>query len=60
MIYESIDLSEVSRLLASYHVRYVVVGQLEREKYTRLHEDFFQILGTRVFTSGATHIYRIR
>jgi YYY domain-containing protein len=60
IVYESNDSEEVSRILTQYDVTYVIVGQLEREKFTYLNEQTFATLGNIVFRSGGTVIYRIR
>lgn len=59
VIYESSDHAEVQQVLKKYGVQYVVVGTLERQKFTKLTEDIFMELGSIVFQSGLTVIYRI-
>ncbi|OGG35916.1 hypothetical protein A2363_01570 [Candidatus Gottesmanbacteria bacterium RIFOXYB1_FULL_47_11] len=58
-MYESEDVGLTRSILESYGVKYVIVGELEREKYTALQEAKFSALGTAVFTHGKTVIYRI-
>lgn len=58
-IYESEDIERTQSILETYGVTYVVVGELEREKYTALREEKFAVLGTPVFTHGKTVIYKI-
>ncbi len=58
-IYESQDLKETKELLNQYTVQFVIVGTLERQKFTKLVEDKFTILGQEVFRSGETVIYKI-
>ncbi len=58
-IYESEDLDLTRSDLVRYGVRYVIVGQLEREKYQDLQEWKFGQLGEVVFQSGQTTIYKI-
>lgn len=58
-IYESQDLKETKGLLNQYNVRFVIVGTLERQKFTKLIEDKFTLLGQEVFRSGETVIYEI-
>lgn len=60
MIYESIDLEGTRRILQKYRVSYIVVGTLERERYTALREAKFNALGQIVYRSGATVLYRVR
>lgn len=58
-IYESKDVEETRALLTKYHVTYVVVGTLERIRFTNLNEEKFLELGKSVFASGATVIYQV-
>lgn len=58
-IYESADMDETKQILTKYHVGYIFVGTLERQKFTNLAEWKFRQLGTPVFTSGATVIYAV-
>ncbi|MCX6791725.1 MAG: DUF2298 domain-containing protein [Candidatus Gottesmanbacteria bacterium] len=57
LIYESTDMAETKQILTKYHVGYIFVGTLERQKFTSLMESKFSKLGTPVFTSGQTVIY---
>ncbi|HLD25090.1 MAG TPA: DUF2298 domain-containing protein [Patescibacteria group bacterium] len=58
-IYESADLGQTQQILDKYHVRYIVVGALERQKFTNLDEEKILELGRPVFTSGLTVIYAV-
>ena len=58
-IYESQDLELTRIILVRYGVGYVIVGQLERQKYPALQEWKFGQLGEVVFQQGATIIYKI-
>lgn len=58
-IYESTDINETKQILAKYHVGYIFVGTLERQKFTSLQEWKFGELGKPVFTSGETVIYEV-
>ncbi len=60
LIYDSDDLSQTRQILGKYQVRYVIIGQLERRKYTKLVEEKFNVLGQLVFRSGQTMIYQMR
>jgi len=57
-IYES-DSSAAKPLLAKYGVRYVLVGDLERQKYPKLNEAKFSSLGKVVFEAGTTKVYEL-
>lgn len=56
-IYESDDLVETREFLGRFHVRYVVVGKLERQKYPNLAKYKFSLLGKEAFRSGETVVY---
>lgn len=58
-IYESEDVRETQKLLDQYNVRFIIVGTLERQKFTKLVEGKFTSLGQEVFRSGETVIYEI-
>jgi YYY domain-containing protein len=58
-IYTSKDTQQVKQLLGKYDVKYIFVGNLEREKYPKLSEQVFNDLGEVVYQSGNTRIYKI-
>lgn len=58
-IYESADAEFTRELLRTYNVQFVVIGSIERQKFTALVEDKFAVLGVPVFQSGHTVIYEI-
>ncbi len=58
-IYESENIDETRDLLKRYTVAYVIIGDLERQKYPNLIQDKFNRLGREVFTQGKTSIYEI-
>ncbi len=60
-LYESHDISLTKNLIAKYHISYVVVSQMEREKYPHLYEDKFSEIGRRVFksSSGLGALYQV-
>lgn len=58
-LYESKDLEETKAVIKKYNVEYIFVGQLEKEKYKELQADKFEKLGTVVFESGETKIYKV-
>ena len=59
-IYTSENSQDVRSILEKYSVRYIVVGQLEREKYPDLREDIISQLATPAFESGDTVVYEVR
>jgi YYY domain-containing protein len=58
-IYSTTDTNVARRLLDEYGVRYVFVGSLEREDYPAAALAKFARLGTPVFRSGDTVVYRL-
>ena len=58
-LYTTQDLNLEKQLLKQYQIRYVVVGDLEVEKYPNLNEENFKKLGRLVFQSGDTKLYQI-
>jgi len=58
-IYQSESLEETKKLLDRYQVKYVVVGKLERQKYSTLNEEKFNQLGKIVFQEDQTKLYQI-
>ena len=58
-IYNTSDIQAAKDLLNKYKVEYVIVGNLEREKYPNLVEEKFEKLGEVVFTIGNLKIYRL-
>ena len=57
-IYSTTDRPLARRLLARYHVRYVVIGRLERADYPSAGLAKFARLGPRVFASAGTSVYQ--
>jgi uncharacterized membrane protein len=58
-IYESPDIELTKDILDKYQVSYVIIGTLERQKFTQLQETKFIKLGRVAFSSGTTVIYSI-
>jgi YYY domain-containing protein len=58
-LYETRDPSVARSVLRRYGVRYVFVGSLERAVYPRAGLRKFSRIGTPVFRSGATVVYRV-
>ena len=51
-IYEGKDLEKTKNLLEKYHIKYIIVSQLERQKYPNLNEEKFSALGKKIFESS--------
>lgn len=58
-IYEAKDINETRELLKKYHIKYLVIGEMERQKYPNINENNLKKLGTKVFESGSTAIYEL-
>jgi len=58
-IYSQPDDAQTQRLLEKYHVRWVVVGSLERKTYEPTGFAKFERLGKPAFRSGDAVLYRI-
>ncbi len=57
IIYESEDLDETKRLLSKYNVRFIVVGTIERQKFSALQEGKFEKMATVAYRLNDTVIY---
>lgn len=58
-IYQGTDIKTTQSLLKKYGVSYVIVGTFERQKFPYVNEEKFSQIGTIVFSSGYTTIYKI-
>ncbi|MFW5703624.1 MAG: DUF2298 domain-containing protein [Patescibacteria group bacterium] len=60
-IYESPDKQLTQQLLQKYNVSYIIVSELEREKYPNLNQQKFNEIATEVFKSenGVASIYKV-
>ncbi|MFH1602053.1 MAG: DUF2298 domain-containing protein [Candidatus Shapirobacteria bacterium] len=59
-IYQGQNLILAKDLLEEYQVEYVVVGELEKEKYPQLDENRFNDWGKIVFSNGGTRLYKLK
>jgi uncharacterized membrane protein len=51
-IYESKDIKLTRDLIKKYHIKYVIISQMERQKYPNLYEEKFSQLGKKVFETS--------
>ncbi len=58
-VYESADVNQTVDLLNKYEVQYIVIGQLERDKFPELQEDKLLSLGTVVFEMPAIKLIKL-
>jgi len=59
-LYETDDLKIAKNLIKKYNIEFIFLGDLEREKYTKLNENIFKELGTLIFQNSQTKIYQIK
>lgn len=60
-IYTSTDPAVIKPLLEKYHITYIYVGSLEREKYPDLQDQTLQSLGETVYSDGSsTYILKVQ
>lgn len=58
-IYTSSDVQLTKVLLQKYNVEYLVVGEFEHQKYPNLNEQKLRQLGSTVFSSGNTKVFKL-
>lgn len=58
-IYETSDASYARELLKEFNVNYVLIGEMEREKYSLLNEQKFDSISRLVFKAGNTRLYQV-
>jgi uncharacterized membrane protein len=58
-IYETGNSDRARELLKTYQVEYVIVGEMEREKYKYLNEEKFTKVARPVYTAGQTKVYEV-
>jgi len=58
-IYEAKEINQTKELLEKYHIKYLIIGEMERQKYPNIDEGKLEKLGTKVFESGKTAIYEL-
>ena len=59
-IYESGNVEDSSSLLKKYNIKYIIIGQIEREKFKALDERKLLSFGKIVFNSGSTKIIEVQ
>lgn len=57
-LYETLDAQTAQAIISKYHISFVFVGQLERQKY-KVQEAKFEQLGHAVYHNGLTTIYQV-
>ena len=59
-VYEDGNLEDTTSILKKYNIKYIIIGKLEREKYTALNESKLLSLGTIAFDSATTKIIEVK
>jgi uncharacterized membrane protein len=60
LVYEAGDVERTSEILRAYGIRYIVVGDRERERFPNLDEKKLLRLGVVVFEAGSTRVISVR
>ena len=55
-IYEGTDETQVRSLIDKYHAKYLIIGDLERDKYPNINETLLKSIGSEVFNAGNTSV----
>lgn len=58
-LYTTTDLNLFKSLLRRYQIKYIVVSDLEKQKYTKINEDYFKLVGNSIYKSGSANLYEI-
>jgi len=59
LFYETSDLTITKGIIQKYHISYVYIGSMERQKYPHLSEEKFATLGNLVYQNATTRIYQL-
>ncbi|MCL5090981.1 MAG: DUF2298 domain-containing protein, partial [Patescibacteria group bacterium] len=58
-IYETKDAQTAQEILKKYQIKYVIIGEMERQKYPNFHSSKFSQIGKKVFESGKTAVFEL-
>jgi len=58
-VYTSEDISATEAILKKYKIQYIIIGKLERDKFTEIKEDKLMGLGTVRYSSGETKLIKV-
>jgi len=56
---KTVTIGDVRKILDKYNIKYIIVGDKEREKYPNLNEALIASLGKIVFQSGDSRVYEV-
>lgn len=59
-IFDSNDMNAVKSAIATYHVQYIYVGQLEKQTYPSLNPDKFNSIADVVYSNDKVKIYKVK
>ena len=52
ILYESNNINKTKSLIKKYHIKYVIISRLERQKYPKLNEEKWSKIGKLIFKSS--------
>jgi len=60
-LYQSEDIQLTKQLIKKYQIKYVVISEIEHEKYPQLNEEKFNKIGIKIFESnnGLGALYQV-
>ncbi len=58
-IYTTVDLNITKNLIKKYNISYVVISSLEKEKYSDINEEKFNLLGQILYQNNGAKLYKI-
>ncbi len=58
-VYQSDDLGRVKKILAKYNVRYVIVSDLEKQKYESLNYQKFYRIGKPIYRNNNSYLFEV-
>ncbi|PIP74286.1 MAG: hypothetical protein CO135_00690 [Candidatus Levybacteria bacterium CG_4_9_14_3_um_filter_35_16] len=58
-LYETSDTKITNAIIKKYNVKFIYIGKLEKQKYSKLNETKFKKIGKIIFSNSGTKIYKI-
>jgi len=58
LLFESDNINKTKELVNKYNIKYVFIGELEKDKYS-LNEKKFMNIGEAIYSDGGTTIYKL-
>lgn len=60
ILYESNKPEKVDNLISHYNIRYIIVGELEKKKFSKIHYRLFDAFYNRVLSDGKNALYEVK